>query len=84
MQVLRVFFFNLINRLHRNRYFLIAVCCDSHSFLFLLGTTVTPREIEDIMVMQKFGGVLGNFGWFSGILAFEATLKLEYKKQNVG
>ena len=55
MQLLRVFFFNLINRLHRNRYFFIALCCDSHSFQFLLGTTVTPREIEDIMVMQKFG-----------------------------
>ena len=36
-----------INRLHRNRYFLIGLCCDSYSFQFLLGTTVTPREIED-------------------------------------
>ena len=55
------FFFNLINRLHRNRYFFIALCCDSHSFKFILGTTVTPREIEDIMVIQ-------NFGVFWGIL----------------
>ena len=55
------FFFNLINRLHRNRYFFIALCCDSHSFQFLLGTTVTPREIEDVVVIQ-------NLGVFWGIL----------------
>ena len=55
------FFFNLISRLHRNLYFLIALCCDSHSFQFILGTTVTPREIEDVVVIQ-------NLGVFWGIL----------------
>ena len=78
MQLLS-FFFNYINRLHRNRYFLIGLCCDSHSFKFLLGTTVTPREIED----NGDAKIWGNFGWFSEILAFEATLKFEYKKIQV-
>lgn len=40
----------------------------------------SPKKKLKTMVMQKFGGVLGNFGWFSEILAFEATLKSEYKK----
>lgn len=43
----------------------------------------SPQEKLKTMVMQKFGGILGNFGWFSEILAFEATLKFEYKKIQV-
>ena len=59
MQLLS-FFFNYIDRLHRNRYFLIGLCCDSHSFKFLLGTTVTPREIED-NGDAKIWGYFGEF-----------------------
>ena len=33
--------------------------------------------------MQRFWGILRNFGCFSEILAFEATLKFEYKKIQV-
>ena len=43
----------------------------------------SPQEKLKTMVMQKFGGVLGNFGCFSEILAFEATLKFEYKEIQV-
>ena len=78
------FFFNYINRLHRNRYFLIglsiAVIAILSNFSWALRS---PQEKLKTMVMQKFGGILGNFGWFSEILALEATLKFEYKKIQV-
>ena len=81
MQLLS-FFIIIINRLHRNRYFSLAFAVIAILSNFSRALQ-SPQEKLKTMVMQKFGGILGNFGWFSEILAFEATLKFEYKKIQV-
>ena len=40
----------------------------------------SPQEKWKTLWLYKILGILGNFGWFSEILAFEATLKFEYKE----
>ena len=37
----------------------------------------SPQEKLKTLWYTKFWGILGNFVWFSEILAFEATLKFE-------